>query len=509
MESEKKFSALQVKQWLPEWDDLKWNPAEHRATPPSHFYQFSMPASLLKRLSGIYPRTTDRKRSAEDLGIQRRHDPRRSEEISRFVKYGYPWSDLSDAKRNSKDFLDLRQPGWLPTAIVINILTSGDKRKGKSIDPSDTLSVVDENNRIASVSLPESYKGLEWVPKEIAPIEVIDGQHRLWAFNGDELEGEYELPVIAFVGLDLSWQAYLFYTINIKPKKINASLAFDLYPLLRTEDWLNKTEGHVIYRETRAQELVDLLWSHENSPWYHRINMLGEPGYKGLHVSQSAWVRSLVASFIKSWEGRGVQIGGLFGSKVGEHHAVLPWARADQAAFLIVLGQQLENAISSSSGSWADDLRSIDADGQLDLQERDLAFVSQYCLLNQDQGIRSILHIYNDYFYLMADNLHLDGWGSENPTVNDIEQLSYSIETLKNDKRILNFICELSESLATFDWRSASVPGLAQDERTYKSAYRGSGGYRMLREHVLSHLSRSSKGKVSDTAKQIIEILGY
>ena len=87
---------------------------------------------------------------------------------------------------------------------------------------------------------------------------MIDGQHRLWAFEGEELAGDYELPVIAFVGLDLSWQAYLFYTINIKPKKINTSLAFDLYPLLRTEEWLNKFEGPAIYRETRAQELVEL-----------------------------------------------------------------------------------------------------------------------------------------------------------------------------------------------------------------------------------------------------------
>ena len=51
----------------------------------------------------------------------------------------------------------------------------------------------------------------------------------------------YELPVIAFQGLDVTWQAYLFYTINIKPKRINASLAYDLYPLLRVQDWLEKS----------------------------------------------------------------------------------------------------------------------------------------------------------------------------------------------------------------------------------------------------------------------------
>jgi hypothetical protein len=52
--------------------------------------------------------------------------------------------------------------------------------------------------------------------------------------------------LVAFHGLDLSWQAYLFWTINIKPKRINPSLAFDLYPLLRSENWLDKAEGHFV-----------------------------------------------------------------------------------------------------------------------------------------------------------------------------------------------------------------------------------------------------------------------
>ncbi len=80
---------------------------------------------------------------------------------------------------------------------------------------------------------------------------------------------------MAFYGLDVSWQAYLFWTINIKPKRINPSLAFDLYPLLRAEDWLDKAEGHYVYRESRSQELTEALWSNPDSPWYDRINMLG------------------------------------------------------------------------------------------------------------------------------------------------------------------------------------------------------------------------------------------
>jgi DGQHR domain-containing protein len=243
----KELPAIRVNQWLPAWSAVNWDKKEHRAEPKRWFYQLSISATHLKALSGIYPRTTkERKSSTNDLGIQRRHEPDRSSEIARFVEYGYPWSDLSAKKRESSEFHDLRKPGWLPTAIVVNVLSASDIRRGQKVHPDDLIEVsTDENGRV-TISLPEGFTGRDWRPKELPPIEIIDGQHRLWAFEEAKLPDDFELPVVAFDGLDLSWQAYLFYTINIKPKKINASLAFDLYPLLRTEDWLEKFEGHII-----------------------------------------------------------------------------------------------------------------------------------------------------------------------------------------------------------------------------------------------------------------------
>lgn len=253
----KELPALRVNQWLTAWSAVKWSKKEHRSEPQRWFYQFSISAGYLKALSGIYARATrNRTRGAEDLGIQRRHETDRSTEIARFVEYGYPWSDLSKKKRESPEFDDLRKPGWLPTAIVVNVLTANDSRLGHKVSPNDLVEINLGKDRNATVTLPDGFTGRTWRPKQLPPIEIIDGQHRLWAFEDAKLPDEFELPVVAFKGLDLSWQAYLFYTINIKPKKINASLAFDLYPLLRTEDWLAKFEGHVIYRETRAQELA-------------------------------------------------------------------------------------------------------------------------------------------------------------------------------------------------------------------------------------------------------------
>ncbi len=347
--------ALRVRQWLPDWNGVTFGSA-HQARPKEHFYVVSLAASTLKTLSGIQRReaATGRRR-AEDLGIQRRHDPERSEEIREFVRHGFPWSELSVREQRSGRFDDLKKPGWLPTAIVVNILADTDERSGRQVAARDLIHVHDNPGGLSTILLPPGSDEQTWQPSALQPLEVIDGQHRLWAFEPGEFESDFQLPVVAFHGLDLSWQAYLFWTINIKPKRINASLAFDLYPLLRTEDWLLRFEGPSIYRETRAQELTEVLWAHEDSPWYHRINMLGERGLGG--VTQAAWIRSLTNSFIKAWEGPGVRIGGLFGAPVGEDRLALPWTREQQAAFLIYSWLQLKTAVGNSTDDWATRLR--------------------------------------------------------------------------------------------------------------------------------------------------------
>lgn len=501
--------ALKVKQWLSDWDDIAWSKKDRGAEPQHWFYQFSMQARDLKALSGIYPRTTKRQRGAEDLGIQRRHEGKRSEEIKKFVKFGYPWSELSDTKRESGEFKDLRQPGWLPTAIVVNILTAGDERLGKKVAKADLLSVQDAANGAAAIQLPSGFTGGDWRHGSIPPVEVIDGQHRLWAFEDTDLSGDFELPVVAFVGLDLRWQAYLFYTINIKPKKINASLAFDLYPLLRTQEWLTKFEGHVIYREARAQELVDLLWSHRESPWHHRINMLGETGYKGLMVTQAAWVRSLLASLVKSWEGKGKRIGGLYGSSVGDHDTVLPWSRAEQAAFLIVAGQAVKEAIGKVKDPWAEALRKQKMPSLFE-QGDDMAFYGPNSLINQDQGIRILLQMLNDLVYIKADSLSLHEWGGQQGgDGTDEEQVSSSVRVLRKRTKITRYLKQLAECLATYDWRSSDAPELDDEQRLIKAAFRGSGGYKELRHHVLKHIVSCKSGEVSKAAKTVLESLGY
>lgn len=501
--SRREIIALKVHQWLEEWNKVEFDEKVHRRQPDPHFYVFILPASELKALSGISRRTTEGGLlRAEDLGIQRQHDKDRSKEIHKFVKYGYPWSELAERKRQSGQFDNLRKPGWLPTSIVVNILKPEDTRRNKKVAEEDIITVVDSDESTAKIRLPDNFSS-EWKPREWRPIEVIDGQHRLWAFEEDNVEDDIELPVVAFHGLDISWQAYLFWTINIKPKRINASLAFDLYPLLRTEDWLEKFHGHSIYRETRAQELVEAIWAHPKSPWYHRINMLGETGLKQRMVTQAAWIRSLMATYIKSWENRRVPIGGLFGAHVGTNENVLPWSRSQQAAFLIFMGQCIRDEVKNCNEDWAIDLREGNG-GNIEVCE-DLAFCGQHTLLNTDQGTRGLLYVTNDLCYINEQELELENWYFDiDESAPDMETVDHALESIKNQK-FGNFLNKIAEVLSKYDWRTSGAKGLNEEIRQLKARFRGAGGYKEIRVDLIKYLE-SDEGEVGRSARDILKV---
>ena len=130
-------------------------------------------------------------------------------------------------KARFRQIRSLRKPGWLPTAIVVNILKPDDRRYRLRVYDDDIINISDQADDISAlVTLPKDFPGMNWAPTELHPIEVIDGQHRLWAFDDPKLQEDFQLPVIGFHGLDISWQAYLFWTINIRPKRITPSLAY-------------------------------------------------------------------------------------------------------------------------------------------------------------------------------------------------------------------------------------------------------------------------------------------
>jgi len=512
-QEQKKILAIKVHQWIEEWEKVDFRSDPNKNRPEPHFYIFSLSANELKALSGIYRRPTDDGLNREsNFNIQRRHNKARSMEIRRFVDYGYPLSEVSVNQKKNLDVNNLRKPGWLPTSIVINILTGEDSRQGEKIAEEDLIRISDNEDNTANIILPKSFKNNRWQPTNIFPIEIIDGQHRLWAFDDGTVHGKFELPVVAFHGLGIGWQAYLFWVINIKPKRINTSLAFDLYPLLRTADWLEQFEGPKIYRETRAQEITEILWSYPKSAWYQRIDMMGE--HRQTMVSQAAWINSLLNTFIKPWEGRGVRIGGLYGAPIGKNEIVLGWSRTQQAAFLIYIWNSLRDAVKENKSNWAIEIRS---NKPPNLFGDDPAFLSSDSLLNTDQGVRGFLAITNDLSYLAAakDMLHLDEWkfdefdeiDTDTNSVN-LKVVKKAMESLIYEKEIITFIDKITKRLSDFDWRTASALNLTDEQKMLKLVFRGSGGYREIRRQLLKHLM-TGDDEISLTAEEAFNVGGF
>lgn len=510
------ITAVKVNQWLNDWNDVQFGP--QRAKPQPFFYVFSINATMLKRLSKVYPRKADEKRNSE-VGVQRKHDPERSEKIRQYVFGGFPWSDLSESKRKSDEFSDLKMPGWLPTAIIANILAPNSIRGGQKIKSEDIISV--KNDKTSNkIILPKNAASKQWIPN-VPPIEIIDGQHRLWAFEKDEeLNGDFELPVVAFHDLDVSWQAYLFYTINIKPKKINPSLAFDLYPILRVQEWLERSpDGAFVYKETRAQELVEVLWSFNSSPWKYRINMLGEKYEKDKKtvlptITQAAFIRNLIASFIKTTTTQ--NLGGLYGAPLKDGNLLL-WNRTQQAAFLIFCWEIMQNTVKESKEDWAKSLRAYykSPQGKLfedELQGQDPAFSSKLSLMATDQGVRGFLHIINDMIYVESEKLNLNLVQSPDEIREDrIDQtdVQKALTIFRKSTKLKEYIDNIASGLLKFDWRTASTDGLTTAQRQKQMIYKGSSGYKEIRRELLKSLATSKNALISKNASLIFKELKY
>lgn len=477
--------ALKFKQWMEEWDkyasvtDGKW------LKPEPYIYLFSMKAGDLRNLSDVYRRKYEGNVSE---GVQRAQDTNRTGRIQRYVKFGYPFGDLPAPMRNG-DHAHLRKPGWLPTAIVINVLQSGDKRRGQTISDQHLVRII-TNGDAAKLEVPAiEVNATEY----LAPFEVIDGQHRLWAFGpgGDsEIPDDFSLPVVAFRGLDIAWQAYLFWSINVSPKRINKSHAFDLYPLLRTQDWLEQFGELNVYREARAQELTELMYTHENSVWHHRINMLGEKGVVG--VSQNAWVKALMSSFLGTGKGAGSK--GLFQANL-ENDEPLPWSRGQQGAFLLKFWLLLQTEITDGARHhW---LREYKGDRIRPLTDRT-------SLLNQDMGLRAVLSLTNDIFVTCADTWGLYDWRV--PQMEDTDLQAEATEALSRiDKApFAGKLADLAKGLVAYDWRSLDGPGVKNTpDEVLKRSFRGSGGYTALKIEVLKSLAEEDV-LIAEVATQLL-----
>ncbi|MEW5891766.1 MAG: DGQHR domain-containing protein [Pseudomonadota bacterium] len=514
MSQRKRIPLLKVPQWLQSWGAGGWHPDDDLGEPPHHFYVGAMPLRILHALSGVRRRDVQARRQAHPQpGYQRAHDDRRSRDIARYIQYGYPLS--SQSTLDPDEHRHLIHPGWLPGAILVNLIPEGVTRarggKDLALLPKNAAH-IDEVDGNAFLMLPDESDGKNPVPEdELAPFEVIDGQHRLYAIaEGFDPGDDYCVPVVFFDNLSPAWQAYLFWVINVEPKKINPSLAFDLYPELRSQQWLESGEAIRVYREHRAQELTEILWRHPKSPWRERIELFGKrvPG----HVSNAAFIRTLTVSFVRPW-GREAEIGGLFGA-IDRHGKayVLPWKRAQQAAFLIRIWEKVKEAVDCSEAEWVRACASAKTQSALQIEvEHHPAFAGEYSLLATDQGVRAISVVFNAICQSNYEALELDAWQSDEISeTTDDATVTNSLGELDKLVAINTFLAKVSKALIDdFDWRTSSFPGLAPEKRDAQSVYRGSSGYSALQRKLMRVLCDAEDVEVAHAAKEAVSLLRW
>lgn len=492
-----RIRAIKIKQWLQDWENVPSYGEKNRRKPPPYFYIFNIPALLLRRIYEVHSRQASIGRTDES-NIQRKHSSQRINEIREFVRGGYPWSTISREQRKSEAYNNLQMPGWLPTSIIANILASGSERNQKTISPEDVIRIEEVDDNFVDIVLPRKIWTDQWSPL-VLPVEIIDGQHRIKAFdNIQQLKGNYEFPIVAFDNLDFTWQAYLFYTINIKPKRINTSLAYDLMPLLRIQDWLEyDLDGPDIYKKVRAQELTELLWSVPESPWYDRINMLGDTGAnKGGPVSQNAFVSALINSFVKKWDGK---IGGLFGGELHEgEQDVIQWDKETQAAFLIFIWKAISKAVGRSKAEWVKVLKNkSNGDRHREIAK---AFLHSQSFFSTDQGVRAVLNVFNDMAFVANDLIGLNAFSADidYEGFTPLEVIEHIVESFRDNRPINDFINAVAKEIVDgFDWRTPAAFDMTDPDddelRLRQSAFRGSGGYREMRAQLVRILTKSNK----------------
>ncbi|EMN1928365.1 DGQHR domain-containing protein [Burkholderia ambifaria] len=492
-----RIPLVRVNQWMQSWNNAEWS--EHLPEPSPYFFIASISLATLRRLAGVSTRNVHERRDRKvGAGYQRAHQPARSRNIARYLQFGYPLSGQSGL--DVETHRNLIHPGWLPTSILVNVVGADESRRRGGKDR-----VVDDNCRVsvgegedgAFLKIPQEAlaQGFKIPASSLEPLEIIDGQHRLYAI--DEINGEpdienYEVPVVIFNNLSPSWQAYLFWVINVEPKKINPSLAYDLYPELRNQSWLQGGEGIRVYQEHRAQELTEVLWRHDLSPWKGRIELHGNR-VDG-HVSNAAFIRSLMVSFVRSW-GNEDKIGGLFGSLRSQGaDRVLPWKRSQQAAFLIRCWQHLHEATCTSNAKWVRELTKHTSPED--------AFSGPNTLLGTDQGVRAVLVIFNALNQVAYSELDLESWESERVSDEpDEDEVTEALTEFSQYKRPNTFLSAISRALVDgVDWRTSSAPGLDQNQRTEQSVYRGSSGYVLLQQRCFDALKNSPDELVASSA---------
>lgn len=128
-----------------------------------------------------------------------------------------------------KEFIS-KERGVFPTNIIISFDSKSDNhfKKQGNVD--------------------EIQFGLLNLPSQFQSVTVIDGQHRLFAYEGLPESKTDLIYVVAFHKMDPERQVQTFVNINEKQTKVSPSLMWDLYPSILDADKIKARVARVVKR---------------------------------------------------------------------------------------------------------------------------------------------------------------------------------------------------------------------------------------------------------------------
>ncbi|WP_231490314.1 DGQHR domain-containing protein [Pedobacter sp. Leaf170] len=237
--------------------------------PIGDFFVCSMGWSVLQEIAISNPRmliAKDENGVEEYRGIQRQVTDQRKKDIMDYIKSPYATFPSSIIINFPSEFLDL-----IPLSIDVMGLT---KLENYHNEPLAQL-VQPINVEAYILSFP--------IRNGIA--QIIDGQHRLAAFENFGSVMVFDLPVTIFMNQTLERQAEVFAVINGKQTRVSPSLVYDLFGI---------TEKPTPYKV--ANDLVKMLNESVVSPLKENIKILGKANdfYKGV-ITQSTVAQNIIA----------------------------------------------------------------------------------------------------------------------------------------------------------------------------------------------------------------------
>jgi DGQHR domain-containing protein len=167
---------------------------------------------------------------------------------------GYQRSFSKPRIKEIKNYIS-QEEGVIPNSILVN-LDSG----GYSYSDKDKLLTLEGTQSL----------GL-----------IIDGQHRVKGCY--EANQEFQLMIVATLGLSVKQQAQLFIKINQTQKGVPASLYLDLMSLLEGD--IDDFDQEGVSTERRATEIAIRLNESDESPLYQLIRRTGDTGF-GISLSE-------------------------------------------------------------------------------------------------------------------------------------------------------------------------------------------------------------------------------